>query len=235
MEDMLTSAVFGALRLLPPERGILPFLSFAKPWSDAQNQLEQLKDLTDLAPSEVEYTFWPRFDVKLCHSCEPDLLIKIKPANLLILVEAKLRSPKSSEANDGPWPYDQLAREWDNLLEKTGSCQPILIYLTADLKLPKQSIKDSIVEFQRKRPSKPVPDIYWLSWQQLNRLENDEHELLQMLKNILQRLDLNPFTGFEHIQFQTDYKFSKTNTSYSWLTTEFYFGRVWDFSMKDSK
>ena len=235
MEDMLTSAVFGALRLLPPDRGVLPFLSYAKPWPDAQNHLEQLAGLLDLEPHDVTYSFWPRFDFEGCHPCEPDLIIKIEPTNQLILVEAKLRSPKSSEANDGPWPYDQLAREWDNLLREASDCQPILVFLTADLKLPKQSIEDSIAEFQRKRPADPVPDIYWLSWQQLNRLEDDDQELIPKIKNILRRLDLNPFAGFKQFQFEADYQFATTTKPYAWHSSEFKLGQVWEFQERGGK
>ena len=48
----------------------------------------------------------------------------------IILVEAKYKSGKSSEADDGEKPNDQLAREWDNLsvLARRKDLVPILIY-----------------------------------------------------------------------------------------------------------
>ena len=54
-----------------------------------------------------------------CILCESDLIIRLddKTGRHLIFVEAKYLSGKSSEEDLSiEEPYDQLAREWDNLV-----------------------------------------------------------------------------------------------------------------------
>src|SRR3546814_17708166 len=51
-------------------------------------------------------------------------------------------------------PYDQLAREWDNLVCrcKKDEAEPLLIFLTADFNAPVEQIRESAAEYSRKRP-----------------------------------------------------------------------------------
>src|SRR3546814_7145652 len=64
--------------------------------------------------------------------CEPDLLIKLHKVDgkrLYVLIEAKHLSGKSSgPSEDLTAPYDQLAREWDNLVCrcKKDEAEPLL-------------------------------------------------------------------------------------------------------------
>src|SRR5262245_43252051 len=113
MEDLLTSAVFGRLRYLPPEEGLLPFLWCAK-YLDGTSVLPE-----GLEVREVKYTFWPWWELPSSSSAEPDLVIELSGGNgdaILVLIEAKFRSFKSSEADlEIHAPNDQLAREWENL------------------------------------------------------------------------------------------------------------------------
>jgi hypothetical protein len=72
---------------------------------------------------------------------------------IIILVEAKYLSDKSSEANEEGAPLDQLAREWDNLtsLAHREKATSILLFVTADIGFPKKSIEDSRQEYAQKR------------------------------------------------------------------------------------
>src|SRR3546814_10552830 len=76
----------------------------------------------------------------VCSSDLPDLLIKLHKVDgkrLYVLIEAKHLSGKSSgPSEDLTAPYDQLAREWDNLVCrcKKDEAEPLLIFLTADFR-----------------------------------------------------------------------------------------------------
>src|SRR3546814_8960826 len=109
---------------------------------------------SDLEPPQLSsavshapiYEVWPTLSERCvrgeiefaCHPCEPDLLIKLHKVDgkrLYVLIEAKHLSGKSSgPSEDLTAPYDQLAREWDNLVCrcKKDEAEPLLIFLTAD-------------------------------------------------------------------------------------------------------
>ena len=221
MEDMLTSCVFGGFKFIPPSAGVLPFLAQAIHWRGGPSVLSQLDSLEEPMVSDIEYSFWPRLENPGCHPCEPDVLLKVKPTRQLILVEAKLHSGKSSEADDGRLPYDQLAREWDNLLHEAHDLEPILVFLTADRNLPRESIRDSVAEFQRKRKGKLEPNIYWLSWQHLNQLgSTDSRGVLDSLRKLLGRLDLLAFSGWKEVYEAPRYSFATSPLELHWLNYE---------------
>jgi hypothetical protein len=194
MEDLLTSNVFGSIKYVPYEDGLLPLL--------ANSQDENGDALTGINQSvlNIHYDFWPRFRELGCEECEPDLLITIQYSNgqrVLVLVESKYLSDKSSVANDKEAPKDQLAREWDNLILKANQehAKPILLYVTADFGYPRQSIEESCKEYQEKR--KKDMSVFWLSWRKLPTLFLDNRQ--EILNDLIEVLKYQQLTFFEGI------------------------------------
>lgn len=201
MEDILTSNVFGLLKYVQPEDGILNYLSLAED-GDGKRPLEFLSFLSEVPHDSIEYEFWPWWEEPNCYGCEPDVAIKLEipgKQDLLVLVEAKYLSGKSSEADEvDDTPTDQLAREWGNLRAKanTSDVRPVLVYLTAHYAYPYQDINDAISEFQEKRPDDATPVIYWLSWRHLYTVCESSHlPVLNDIKLLLDRLGLTFFDG----------------------------------------
>ena len=199
MEDILTSNVVGLFKYMRPEEGILDYVSLAED-GDGKRPLQSLSSLREVPHSLIEYKFWPWLEEQDCYGCEPDVMIKLEipdKQKLLVLIEAKYLSGKSSEADEvDDTPTDQLAREWDNLsvmANKSGE-HPVLIYLTAHYVYPYQDINDAISEFQEKRQNSVSPVIYWLSWRHLYKVcENSQHPILNDIKLLLDRLGLKFF------------------------------------------
>jgi hypothetical protein len=225
MEDLWTSCVFGSLRLLPPSSGILPFLAQARSWKDETTLILPVESDDR---SEIEYQFWPTLEGPGTHRCEPDLLIRLRPTQQLFLVEAKLHSGKSTEADGGERPYDQLAREWDNLLAISGNFEPVLVYLTADRTMPRESIAQSVKEFTQKRPQCIEPRIFWLSWQHLSGLPRDNGGVISGLNSMLARLDLLAFDGWTDTVSSPKFSFQVSPTLFAW--NDALFDNPWNFS-----
>ena len=203
MEDILTSNVFGLFQYLPAELGLLPFLACAE--DTAGNQpLAFLVGEQAPASRSVDYEFWPWFEEPDCIPCEPDALLYVEldgRDDLLILIEAKYLSGKSSEADDeSDKPTDQLAREWDNLthVARQRNATPILIYLTADMAYPTADISPSVQEYESKRPDVDTPTILWLTWRRITDVFQSAAEpILQDLVRLIKRLNLIAFEGFQ--------------------------------------
>ena len=211
MEDILTSNVFGLLMYVQPHEGILKYLGLAED-EDGKQPLKYLSSLGVVPQESIEYEFWPPWwKEPNGYGCEPDVVIKLKipdEKDLLILIEAKYLSGKSSEADESDdKPNDQLAREWGNLsvrADKSNEC-PVLIYLTSHYGYPIQDIDDAIIEFQEKRPEGAKPVIYWLSWRHLYEVcEHTQTPILGDIRGLLERLNLKFFDGItlENIYIQ---------------------------------
>ena len=200
MEDVLTSNVFGLLRYVQPQEGILKYISLAED-KGGKRPLECLSSLKELPEQSIKYEFWPWWKESDCIGCEPDLVISIKipdKEDLLLLIEAKYLSGKSSEADEScDAPTDQLAKEWHDLSVMAKSNEsPILIYLTAHYAYPREDIKNAVSELRKKRPDKAEPVIYWLSWRHLHQVcENSPSLVLGDLRDLLNRLNLKFFSG----------------------------------------
>jgi hypothetical protein len=196
MEDLLTSSVFGLLKHANQNEGLLPFLSQA----EDLNGRRPLEWLTrDAHTLQSTYEFWPWWCEADCHGCEPDLVLRIDSSAdkaLLIAIEAKYLSGKSSQADETSIaPYDQLARQWDNLhrIAAREKREPFLIYLTADIGCPAEEVEASIGDFRR-RSSIEVPRIVWLSWRTLSLLPAN-NSIIDDVKRLLRRMRLTPFQG----------------------------------------
>jgi len=205
MEDILTSNVFGLLSYLPPAKGLLPFLAKAE-------TLEGEKPLARLAApgitehvqmAEEDVRFWPWLEDETCDPCEPDLLLTIRSPGIpvMVLIEAKYRSGKSSEADEADVEVtDQLGRQWDHLWPraKKEKAQPLLLFVTAHAAMPRAAIRKSIGEYDDKRgPAIRRPMIAWLSWCWLPSLfEKQALRSLKDLAALARRLGFEMFEGF---------------------------------------
>jgi len=213
LEDLLTSNVFGSFEYIPTEDGLVPLLI---------NTIKQ--DLNSCPFKEigrifdVKYEFWKTLHVPTCFACEPDVMINFTDENknkIIVLVEAKYRSGKSSEADlDEEKPYDQLAREWDNLVHiaKEDNAKPYLLYITADISFPFKDFEASQSDYRRTRGQENALDIVWISWRKLPTIfQNTKHKIIKDLIEILKKQGLIFFEGFkirpiEHI----NWKFTST-------------------------
>jgi hypothetical protein len=203
LEDLLTSCVFGVLRYLPVNEGLLPYLQLAK-YPDGRMLLEHIDSV-----SEAKYDFWPWLKERGSQGAEPDVLIQMLEETgkkYTLLVEAKFRSGKSSFASEeASVPVDQLAREWDNLLllsAESGST-PMMLYLTADTSIPTRDLDESAKEFAAKRPSlaeKHPFSCAWLSWRHLpNAFGKTRGTIQSDLVALVERLGLVFFRGISRI------------------------------------
>jgi hypothetical protein len=198
MEDLLTSNVFGAISYVSPQEGLIYLLRNSKDF-DGKPPAVSLEDVI-----EVEYSFWPWISEKDCIGCEPDVLIRIKLSSgkkIVVLIEAKYLSDKSSIADDQKSaPYDQLAREYDNLqqLAIREGADPLFMYVTADMSFPKQSFLESRDDyFAHKAASMQM---YWLSWRTLPTVFQRYHDaikrnILDDMIDILRRQGLTFYEG----------------------------------------
>lgn len=185
MEDLLTSTVFGLLSYIDPDQGVREFSARAQS-PDHPPILEYLGWEEGM---EVTYDFWPWIEEQGCFGCEPDVILTIRDGNrvqAMVVVEAKYLSGKSSEADESDRPYDQLAREWDNLAiraERDGA-RAALIYLTAGFAYPRHDIEASQVELLQDRGKKGF--LYWLSWREIPELlTGAENQILTDLRGLL--------------------------------------------------
>ena len=199
MEDILTSCVFDALRLVNPADGVIPLLSDAIFWSDKTRKLGHISSTH--SHEAVGFDFWPRYSAPGINACEPDVVITFEAAKAIVLIEAKLHSEKSSYPDDDPFPNDQLAREWDQLLveaERLGY-EPFLVYLTTDVRIPRASIKESVEEFTKKRPGLQTPQIYWLPWCNIQKLTRLNQKLRSDFDQLIQRLGIGGFGSWQQV------------------------------------
>ena len=202
MEDILTSNVFGLFQYLPAELGLRPFLACAEDGLGNQ-PLAFLTGEQTPASRAVDYDFWPWLEETDCVPCEPDVLLRIEldgRDDLMILIEAKYLSGKSSEADyESDKPTDQLAKEWDNLthVARQRNATPILIYLTADMAYPTADITPSVKEYEAKRSDAGALTILWLTWRRITDVFHAAADpMLQDLVRLIRRLKLTPFEGF---------------------------------------
>jgi len=218
MEDILTSNVFGLLQYLSPKDCLLPFLRLAQT-PEGNKLLEELPDNTQAEP----YDFWPSWHEEGCEGCQPDVVLRLNingQRRLLVLIEAKYYSGKSSEEDrEQECPNDQLAREWDNLVRVAAreKREPVLVYLTADMGIPKDEIEVSQREYRVKRGKQAV--IAWISWRHLaGVLSGAQNPSLQDLRKVLERLNLVFFSGFSAIgrAAPVDWTYEGSSLRYGW-------------------
>jgi len=198
LEDLLTSNVLGSIKYVLPEEGLLPFLK------NCQNKKSEPLLTEGATILEVNYQFWPWLKETKNRGCEPDVLIFLRldnGQNLIILLEAKYRSGKSSEAIEESESNektlilnDQLAVEWDNLVDLANreKATPVLLYVTADIYFPKKEIEESCKEYKKCRYEDM--NVFWISWRKLpNLFFNSDNMILSDLVKVLKKIGLSYF------------------------------------------
>jgi hypothetical protein len=199
MEDLLVSNVFGSIKYIELKEGLIPILKASVNLDDKCPSIpfEQI--------SHAHYEFWPSITEMGCKRCEPDVLITIRLEDnrkILLLVEAKLLSGKSSEADQGEAPNDQLAREYDNLLRKaySDSSIPFFLFVTADFGYPTESVLTSNKEYIKKRKGKM--QVFWISWRKITTLFKNEKKdsILYDLSKLMQKQRLIFYEGIMQTQ-----------------------------------
>lgn len=218
LEDLLTSNVFGSIKYVPLDEGLKRLLGSSTD-IDGNAPIHALQAISS-AKKEPDYKFWEPMPAEPGYKrCVPDVLITLQLVNnqqIIVLVEAKYRSGKSSEADEGEAPNDQLAREWDNLshLAERENAIPILLYVTADFGYPRKNVEDSRREHVQKR-KKDNMNVFWISWRKLPKLFSDTKQgILSDLVKVLRRQGLTFFEGIT-IPDLLDVKWS-FNVNWNW-------------------
>jgi len=223
MEDLLTSCVFGILIHTHPDQILIPFLRLAINLQTDESMDSILQDNSMVESVE----FWPNLKGEGCHPCEPDVDIVIRDSDgtlSRIFIEAKYHSGKSSLPDPmRNKPYDQLAREFDNLQtlnRKKGITRSAVIYLTADYSCPTQDLKESMMEYTAKRGQQAR--ILWLSWRKLYMvLKTSVLGASGMAHDLVQFLEYLNLTSFYRLRFNEvvapDWGFRKNIRNWNWL------------------
>lgn len=196
-EDLLTSNVFGAFKYSGDLTLLGSFLAEARFRRTGSR-------LTIPEVRACEYRFWPWLRKGEAAGCEPDVVLLVEDGErrrVLIGIEAKYRSGKSSRATEEGAPTDQLAREWLALRAEMGSAGADrfhLVYLTADFGMPCEDIDESLDELDRKcvSPGDVPADIAWLSFRRLPRLlAGASASILRDLRQLMHDAVLVEFEG----------------------------------------
>ena len=223
MEDILTSNVFGLFRYIKPIEGLIPFLAKMRMQEGDSNPFEFVEET-----ATAKYEFWPWLTAPERFPCEPDVLIRLRineTKKLCLLIEAKLNSGKSSRADDSSAkPYDQLAREWDNLTHIAAQehAEPLLIYLTADFLYPASEIEASRSEYETKRSEWIHYQPFrcgWLSWRMLADVFQDSRDPIQSdLYDLAVRMGFDSFRGITTIKpIETEpWQFKRPKEIFRW-------------------
>ena len=196
LEDLLTSAVFGHLRLIKPPLFWLALLERAR--TVEQSTLLQVLGhlgVDALKFSGVRVRFWPYFP----DYGEPDLLVQLfgdKVPSITILVEVKLHAGKS-----GTGEFDQLAKyfrllndptcllDWPCDIEKR-----FLVYLTKSFSA--DELNASIAESEIPNVESRMFGLEWNDIAEIAIAERKHDELLDEVARFLKRRGFERFHGF---------------------------------------
>jgi len=203
-EDLLTSTAFGLLRYLMPAEGLLAILRLARPVRVEGETIiiRPDPDWLGVGPiAAIDVVFWPYWP----GYGEPDILLTLRdhagcPA-ALVVIEAKLHSPKSSQASEDDEPTnenvvdpDQLVRYWQGLQGLPGfhAMPRRLIYLTKHGAAPAEELAESV----RRAPGMQLA---WLSWRDVWAVADSTAENSLPAADLAQLLaykGLKRFNGF---------------------------------------
>jgi len=203
-EDLLTSNAFGILTYF----GHQLFWQFASLAADVDGRTLADNIGHDAAVSDVE--FWPRLSSPDSVQAEPDVtFVATTPdgSRWSILVEAKYRSPISSEADPGSArPEHQLSREWLCALA-SDHARAAVIYLTSDYVRPQVDIEEAQAELRQKGHRGGA--FFWLSWRALAKCLETEHALpiVDLRRLLLERYGLYYYCGLRPLAPQPVWKY----------------------------
>ncbi len=217
LEDKLTGDIFGAVRYLPADKLLLPFLRKAY-WLDPDNHDRKLLELE--FSTEPEIAFWPHHYIGI----EPDVEItgdrlhqKIK-----ILIEVKYKSGLSSDDDcsqnvSALESNNQLIRQAKALADTVKTERKILIFLTEDGSYPR-NVLDRVSRILRTEPKLSEIELFWLSW-------HDISEVLSFMRCCIlsvfeRRISDDLYRYCDRKQFRRyDYRFGKRHSSWSFKLT----------------
>jgi hypothetical protein len=199
MEDLLTSDVFGRLRYLSPDLGLVPLLQTAVSFETGRSGIA--------VPGNVlgfSVDFWPRF----CRS-EPDVVIRLDTTGgpMVVMVECKYRSGKSGEdvPEDIPAPQesaDQLVREFQDLKGLAANGASALIYITGHRIMPREDLERS-ARSAGEEGGLFRATTYWVGWHMIwdlfRREQGAPHPaglILKDLEDLLYHKGFRPFQGW---------------------------------------
>lgn len=224
MEDILTSNVFGTLKYQPIAH-LTALLGECIEETGSPLGLDTFCQEQEFI--SVQWEFWPWLDYSPGASCEPDLLVTLESVSgtrTRVMIEAKYRSPKSSEADYTEAyefaPKDQLARQWSNLVSMPEEAQQnILVYLTNDQLFPRDDIQAAQEELKRKALGEA--HIVWLPWAKIHDLfRGSSNEALHDIALGLERLGLIYYDGIQVPTVDLDWQFeSILDFDWCWPTT----------------
>ena len=210
-EDYLTSCVFGALKYLPPQSGLLPLLRASTNQRLGISLADYLErediDLTDCRGAQ--YLFWPRS----AEYGEPDLVVILgtQAGCFLLPIEVKFFSGKHGVQED-----DQLARYYlglstpdgrhtfgDEAIRRFSGEFLALIYLTQ--LAAGQEIEATLDQLASRGVREAEERIFHLRWQRVHKVvrglwrsERDRftRKVLLDIRKLLEHKGLAPFRGF---------------------------------------
>jgi hypothetical protein len=198
VEDLITSAVFGHLRSVPPGIFWHMLLSKAKNVADPPISLAQ-----ELKEKGVDFSQFHKLQVLFWEACgvygEPDIVLRFTNADglsIVIVVEVKLNSAKSSsgETDDQLERYLRLLDDDGFHLEwKMASACRFVMYLTRVF--ARDEITESIERSQQPDASRRI---FGLEWNDILDAANANRGnlLLAEVAEFLRRRGLARFRGF---------------------------------------
>lgn len=214
-EDALTSNIFGCLRYLTPNKGLIPFINEVFRDNDVQKGLDLSENWKPV------YYFWPE---GVARKREPDVLISLSSdkESYAIVVEAKYYSgpsDKEEEVTDSDKKFgNQLSDEFIDLLKlrykvdgKTihldcplENCY--LLYLTSNISKQIDEINSAVEQYELNFHEDRVnirSQLLWTNWTKvwtvLKRTPADDFpdDLIRNdLLSLLERKGFKEFSGF---------------------------------------
>ena len=212
-EDYLTSCVFGALKYLPPNRGLLPVLARARNYrlgmslgKHCEREGIDLRTITD-----AHFVFWPT--CKEPQPSEPDLVVILegKPRSFIVPIEVKYFASKHGVEED-----DQLMRYYravrtararstcNSAMIRQFSGEPLaVIYVTQFAAT--HEIRATRLQLASMGLGPAQDRIFGLKWQhvyeEIRRLSCSEtghyrRRILLDIRELLEHKHLTPFVGF---------------------------------------
>ena len=211
VEDLLTSAVFGHLRLVQPPVFWPALLSRIRTAERPSRSLAQIlvesgTNLRDF--TEVKFRFWPNFS----GYGEPDIEVMLHGAGsepITLLIEVKLNSGKS-----GTGESDQLSRylnllhdprfatEWPSAIDRR-----FVVYLTKSFSA--QELQASCSAARSLHAPARIFGLEWVELAEIAQNEQQHSELLREVAKFLKRRGFERFHGFASVDFvsSTDGRF----------------------------
>lgn len=214
-EDYLTSCVFGALKYLPPNKGLLPVLAAAKNHRldislghYCERESIQLKAVT-----EAQFIFWPTSS----KYGKPDLVAILRGAarSFVIPIEVKYFAGKHGEEE-----HDQLGRYYealstpsarttfsDSLIRQFSGELLAVVYVTQFAAT--HEIEATLHQLESEGRTDAQKRVFHLKWQQVYRVIQDqslrEHDPLHRrvlvdIERLLAHRHLKPFAGFRGLE-----------------------------------